>query len=45
VIRGEVSANGKALSAGDAVAVDDEKELNLTGSGTSNSEVLLFDLA
>jgi len=45
VIRGEVTANGKKLAAGDAVALDDEKELNLTALGTSNSEVLLFDLA
>ena len=45
VIRGEVTANGKMLSAGDALAMDDEKGLSLSGSGTSNSEVLLFDLA
>ncbi|HEU5339887.1 pirin family protein [Edaphobacter sp.] len=45
VIRGEVTANGKSLSAGDAVAVDDEQELNVSAVGASNSEVLLFDLA
>lgn len=45
VIRGEVTANGKDLSAGDAVALDDEKELSLTANGKTNSEVLLFDLA
>ena len=45
VIRGEVTANGKTLSAGDAVAVDDEQELNVSAVGASNSEVLLFDLA
>jgi hypothetical protein len=44
VISGEVSVNGKTLSAGDAVAADDEHELQLTALGTTNSEVLLFDL-
>lgn len=45
VIRGQVTANGKKLSAGDAVAVDDEQELTLTATDAENSEVLLFDLA
>lgn len=45
VIRGEVTANGKKLSAGDAVAVEDEQELTVTATGAENSEVLLFDLA
>lgn len=45
VIRGEVTVNGQTLSAGDAVAADDEQQLNLTAKGAANSEVLLFDLA
>jgi redox-sensitive bicupin YhaK (pirin superfamily) len=45
VIDGEVTVNGKKLSAGDAVAADDEKELHISAEGTAKSEVLLFDLA
>jgi redox-sensitive bicupin YhaK (pirin superfamily) len=45
VIDGEVTVNGKKLSAGDAVAADDEKELQISGAGATKSEVLLFDLA
>jgi quercetin 2,3-dioxygenase len=45
VIHGEVTVNGKALHSGDAVAADDEKQLNITAQGATNSEVLLFDLA
>ena len=42
VARGELSMNGEVLSAGDAVAVTDEKELVLAVWG--GGEVLLFDL-
>ena len=42
VAEGEVSVNGKTLSGGDAVAVDDESALEL--SATKASQVLLFDL-
>lgn len=42
VARGELSMNGEVLSAGDAVAVTDEKELVLAAWG--GGEVLLFDL-
>lgn len=42
VARGELSMNGEFLSAGDAVAVTDEKELLLAAWG--GGEVLLFDL-
>jgi hypothetical protein len=45
VIRGEVTVNGRDLSAGDAVALDEEERLDLTATGSANSEVLLFDLA
>jgi len=45
VIRGEVVVNGKTLSAGDAVAADKETQLDIEAHGTTNSEVLLFDLA
>lgn len=42
IVRGEVSLNGVILSAGDAVALMDEKELLLAAWGAG--EVLLFDL-
>jgi len=45
VIRGEVTVNGKKLNAGDAIAADDEKELQISAEGAINSELLLFDLA
>lgn len=45
VIRGEVTVNGKKLHAGDAIAADDEKELQISAEGAANSELLLFDLA
>jgi redox-sensitive bicupin YhaK (pirin superfamily) len=47
VIRGEVSVNGKALSTGDAVAVEQEQKLDITADvsqETQKSEILLFDL-
>jgi redox-sensitive bicupin YhaK (pirin superfamily) len=42
VAEGDVSLNGKALSGGDAVAVNDEAELEL--SAAKPAQVLLFDL-
>ena len=45
VIRGEVTVNGKKLNAGDAIAADEEKELQISAEGAINSELLLFDLA
>jgi redox-sensitive bicupin YhaK (pirin superfamily) len=42
VAEGEVSLNGKKLSGGDAVAVDEQGSLEL--SATKPSQVLLFDL-
>lgn len=45
VIRGEVTVNGRKLTAGDAIAAQDETALELIAGGNQNSEVLLFDLA
>ena len=47
VIRGEVLINGKQLSTGDAVAVEQEQTLDIIASdaqATQKSEILLFDL-
>jgi redox-sensitive bicupin YhaK (pirin superfamily) len=41
VATGSATVNGEALSAGDAVAVEDEREVTVSG----DAEVLLFDLA
>jgi redox-sensitive bicupin YhaK (pirin superfamily) len=43
VLRGSVKANGLELSAGDAIAVSDENRLSFAGS--TNAEIMLFDLA
>lgn len=43
VVKGEVTANGKSLMAGDGAAMSEEAALVLTAK--SESEVLLFDLA
>jgi redox-sensitive bicupin YhaK (pirin superfamily) len=45
VIDGNVTVNGKPLQTGDAVAVDKEEKLDVVAQGSSNSEILLFDLA
>jgi redox-sensitive bicupin YhaK (pirin superfamily) len=45
VITGSVTVNGKSLNTGDAVAVDNESQLDITAQGSGNSEILLFDLA
>ena len=47
VIRGEVSVNGKSLSTGDAVAIEQEQKLDIIANDsqtTQKSEILLFDL-
>ena len=44
VIHGEITVNGTPLTIGDAIAVDNEESLNLTATGSVNSEVILFDL-
>jgi redox-sensitive bicupin YhaK (pirin superfamily) len=43
VAKGSVEVNGKALSQGDGAAVSEEQELAV--KGTSEAEILLFDLA
>ena len=43
VAKGEVELNGKKLKQGDGAAVSEEKQLII--KGTTNAEVLLFDLA
>jgi redox-sensitive bicupin YhaK (pirin superfamily) len=43
VIAGTVTANGHSLTAGDAIGLESEPVLNLTGP--SDSELLLFDMA
>ena len=45
VIDGNVTVNGKALQAGDAVAAEKEEKLDVVAQGSGNSEILLFDLA
>jgi quercetin 2,3-dioxygenase len=44
VVRGDLTVNGVALSAGDGAAVEDESLITLAGSG-EEAEALLFDLA
>ncbi|MDE3195956.1 MAG: pirin family protein [Acidobacteriota bacterium] len=43
-VRGNVTVNGVALSAGDSAAITGEPELLLSGSGDGANEVLLFDV-
>jgi quercetin 2,3-dioxygenase len=45
VARGEVELNGTRLRAGDGAAVSEERALALTGAGSSDAELLVFDLA
>jgi len=45
VIDGEVTVNGNPLHTGDALAADEEDVLNVVAHGSTNSEILLFDLA
>ncbi len=44
VIDGDISVNGTALKAGDAVAVEKEPALEIAAHGAQKSEILLFDL-
>jgi redox-sensitive bicupin YhaK (pirin superfamily) len=44
VVEGEVTLNGEPLTTGDAVAVEDERELSFTANG-GKAVVLVFDLA
>ena len=44
-VTGDADVNGLAIKAGDGVAVTDEHEVVLRGTGASGAELLLFDLA
>jgi redox-sensitive bicupin YhaK (pirin superfamily) len=44
VVEGDVELNGEALTTGDAVAVEDERELSFSAN-RGKAEVLVFDLA
>ncbi len=47
VVRGEVSVNGKPLSTGDSVAIEQEQKIEIVANvsqATQTSEILLFDL-
>ena len=44
-VTGSADVNGLAIKAGDGVALSDEAEVVLRGSGPSGAELLLFDLA
>jgi hypothetical protein len=45
VARGEVSVNGQRLRAGDGLSAVDEAALEVTGEGSGDADVLVFDLA
>ena len=45
VARGAVEVNGNALSAGDGAAASREPKLEVSGVGSADAELLLFDLA
>jgi redox-sensitive bicupin YhaK (pirin superfamily) len=44
VMRGQASVNGQRLEEGDGAAVSGERQLSVTGDGSSGGEILLFDL-
>jgi len=45
VARGAVTVNGKQLNAGDGAAIEKEEKLAIANSGSTEAEILLFDLA
>ena len=45
LIDGSLSVNGKAISAGDGAAISDEPNVEITSTGDTEAEFLLFDLA
>jgi len=45
VAYGDVDVNGNRLSAGDAIALENETSVSLAGVNEENAQVLLFDLA
>ena len=44
-VTGDAEVNGLAIKTGDGVAVSDEREVVLRGTGDAGAELLLFDLA
>ena len=44
-VTGNADVNGLAIQSGDGVAVSDEHEIVLRGTGPSGAELLVFDLA
>jgi redox-sensitive bicupin YhaK (pirin superfamily) len=45
LLRGQLSVNGTAMSAGDGLALEDEAEIRISAVGDDEAELLLFDLA
>jgi redox-sensitive bicupin YhaK (pirin superfamily) len=45
VARGAVTVNGKQLDAGDGAAIEKEEKLAIANTGSTEAEILLFDLA
>ena len=45
VARGQVKIGGEVLKAGDGAAISKENKVTIVGDGTSEAEVLLFDMA
>src|SRR5690606_15527836 len=43
VLRGDAEVNNTRITAGDGVAIDDERQVSITGSEAT--EIMLFDLA
>ena len=44
LMTGDVMLNGKPMREGDGAAIESERELSVSGGGTSGGEFLLFDL-
>jgi redox-sensitive bicupin YhaK (pirin superfamily) len=44
LMTGDIVLNGKSLREGDGAAIEAERELSVSGAGTSGGEFLLFDL-
>ena len=44
VVKGDVSFNGQSMKEGDGAGISGERELTVSGTGSSGGEILLFDL-
>ena len=44
LMTGDIVVNGKSMREGDGAAIEAERELSISGAGTSGGEFLLFDL-